>query len=105
VRRIERFRLTLAVHWWSFQDWCLRWIHAQHNARVIVDFENRMSSVIADATGSMMSKSYYTTEAMIAEMAAFRQRECDEAYAEGRKDLAEEIGIADPSPFTPEHLT
>jgi hypothetical protein len=79
------------------KDYFARFIHAQHNAQVIINFENRMSSVIYQATGGMMSKSYYTIEAMKAEIDAHQQRELEFWYAEGRKDLCEELGIRDPN--------
>lgn len=103
---------TLARLWWAgdadliplvvgaqvdrVRDYFLRFIYAQHNARVIIDFENRMSAVIYEASGGMMSKSYYTEEAMLAQIREHADRERDEWYAEGRKDAFEEMGVADP---------
>jgi hypothetical protein len=71
----------------------MRWVYAQHNARVLIDFENRMSAVICEATGHVMSKSYYTVEAMLSQIAEHHSRLYDDAYAEGRRDTAEEFGI------------
>jgi hypothetical protein len=62
-------------------------IFCQHNARVIADFEDRMSAVISRAT-NRMSKPYYTKEAMLAEIEDALQRSYDEGYEEGKKDAA-----------------
>jgi len=100
--RAERWRLRLQFIWEDVRDWFLRFIFAQHNARVIANFEDRMCSVIYEASGEMMSKPYYTTEAMLAQIREAQSREYDRAYAEGRRDLAEELGVADPSPHEPD---
>jgi hypothetical protein len=92
--RWRRFRLWLWVTLPDVRDWFLRWIYAQHNARVIIDFENRMSAVVSEASGHLMSKSYYTLEAMLPIIAEHHERLYNDGYAEGRKDLAEEYGIA-----------
>jgi len=42
-----------------------------------------------------MSKPYYTKEAMLAEISEFENRTYDDGYQEGRKDLAEELGVED----------
>lgn len=101
ITRVWLARLWLHMTALDVRDWCLRWIHAQHNARVIRDFENRMTSVIHAATG-VMSKPYYTADAMLTEIAAAQARAYDDAYAEGRRDLADELGVIDPSPVSPE---
>lgn len=80
--RIERAKL-----------WCLRWVYAQHNARVIEDFEERMVSVIHEATGGMMSKPYYTEAAMLGEISEAQQRAYEYAYQDGRRDLADELDV------------
>ena len=49
-----------------------------------------------------MSKPYYTADVMVAEIALAQSRAFDLAYAEGRRDLAEELGVEDPSPVVPE---
>ena len=98
----KHFQLWAEVTWDDIRDWCLRWVYAQHNARVIVDFENRMTSVVYDASGGMMSKPYYTVEAMAEQIADAKSRAYDNAYADGRRDLAEELGVDDPSPCVPE---
>lgn len=99
--KLERTCLWLRVTWWGIRDWCLRWVYAQHNARVIVDFERRMASVIYAATGGMMSKAYYTADVMLEVIEQSRRIEWDEGYAEGRKDLSEELGVDDPNPPEP----
>ena len=102
LTKCQTLRLRLGFLWEDARDWCLRWIYAQHNARVITDFEHRMRMVIWDATGGLMSKPYYTLEAMRAEIAAHLSAQYEDAYAEGRKDAFEEMGLPDPSPVTPE---
>lgn len=57
--------LWASVTWEDVKNWVLRFVYAQHNARVIEDFEGRMLSVIHEATGGLMSKPYYTEEAML----------------------------------------
>jgi hypothetical protein len=91
--RWQRFRLWLWVTWPDVRDWFLRWIYAQHNARVIIDFENCMSAVICEATGQMMSKPYYTEKAMLGQIAEHHNKLYEDGYNEGRKDTAEEFGI------------
>jgi len=96
-----KYKLTFRDYWyahvtWNFRrvkEWIERWIYAQHNARVIMDFEDRMMAVIHEATGYMMSKPYYTKEAMLAEISSYHERLYDMAYQEGRKDLADEHDI------------
>lgn len=83
------------------RDFFLRFVYAQHNARVIIDFESRMSAVIYAATGGLMSKSYYHEDAMLAEIREHESRERDFWYAEGRKDVCEELGMADPDAESP----
>lgn len=91
--RWGRFRLWLSVCAWpDVRDWFLRWIYAQHNARVIINFEDRMVSVIYAASGGMMSKPYYTKEAMLAEIRRHESETFDEGYQEGQKDKAAELG-------------
>lgn len=102
--RWRHFRLWLAVSAWpAVRDWCLRWIYAQHNARVLADMESRMVSVIYAATNGMMSKPYYTKEAMLEQITAAHGAAYDDAYADGRSDLADELGVTDPSPPSKEN--
>lgn len=93
--RLYRFKLGLRYKLEDVRDWFLRFWYAQHNARVIIDFENRMTAVIYAATGGMMSKPYYTEDAMLSQIREFESRTYDFGYEEGRKDLAEELGIED----------
>lgn len=88
--------IVISAQWDRVKNFFLRYVYAHHNARVIIDFENRMSSVIYAATGGMMSKSYYTEEVMLDQIREFQNREMDEWYAEGRKDAFEEMGEDDP---------
>jgi len=97
--RWANFRLWLAVTAWpEVRDFFLRYVYAHHNARVIAEFENRMVSVIYRASGGMMSKPYYTTEAMLQCITEAESRAYDMAYSDGREDLAAELGVEDPSP-------
>lgn len=102
MTRTQRFRLRVRLDLADLRDWFLRWIYAQHNARVIVDFERRMACAVELATGGMMSKPYYTADAIEAEILAAQSRAYDIAYADGRNDLADELGVEDPSPVVPE---
>lgn len=61
---------------------------AQHNARLLADMEWRMCLLVENATGGRMSKAYYSTEQMNAEVAEHQ----NELYNEGYKD-----GVADAS--------
>lgn len=79
-----------------YRDFFLRYIYAQHNARVIIDFEERMSGVICEASGHMMSKPYYALETMLPIIREHIESQWSDGYAEGRKDLCEELGIVDP---------
>jgi hypothetical protein len=97
-----KFRLWLHVTWPDVRDYFLRFIYAQHNARVLADFENRMVAVIYQASGGMMSKPYYTEEAMLQCIREAERKAYDYAYADGRSDLAAELGVEDPSPVVPE---
>ena len=76
---------------------------AYHNAKVIVDFERRMSSVIHEATGGLMSKPYYTLDAMLPVIAQYVSRSWDEGYDEGRRDTLQELGEPDPMDQIEEH--
>ena len=82
--------------WPDARDWCLRWIYAQHNARVLSDFESRMSSTVYLATGGMMSKPYYTIEAIRSQIEEHHNSLYEDAYSDGREDLAAELGVEDP---------
>jgi hypothetical protein len=96
-----RYRLTWREYLygtigWRIEQaklWCLRWVYAQHNARVIEDFESRMVAVAYEGSGGMMSKPYYTKEAMIGAFQDYQNRQYDEAYQEGRRDLADELDV------------
>lgn len=50
--------------------WAQRLWFAQHNARVLADMEWRLILLVENATGGRMSKAYYSTEQMNAEIAA-----------------------------------
>ena len=43
-----------------------------------------------------MSKAYYELDTMLGAIADKQSSDYDDAYAEGRKDLLEELGIPDP---------
>lgn len=86
----EWLLLTLRLD--QMRDWFLRIYHCHHNARVIADFEHRMTIVLCECTRGM-SKPYYTVDAMLSEIRAKQSEDYDEAYAEGRKDALEEMGV------------
>jgi hypothetical protein len=88
--RLARLRLWLSASAWpDVRDWFLRWVYAQHNARVLADMERRMCAVIHEATGYMMSKPYYTEEAMIAAIREHHSKLYDDGYEDGKEDAAE----------------
>jgi hypothetical protein len=91
--RRQRLLLWLFAIGTEVREYFERWIYAQHNARVLATFEDRMVAVVYEATGGMMSKPYYTTEAMKELIREYHARISEEAYDEGRKDLADELGI------------
>ena len=68
--------------WWRpVRDWFLRIWFCHHNARVIADFEYRMSCVLDHCTRGM-SKPYYTVEAMRAAIDEHIQDLCNDAVNE-----------------------
>lgn len=77
--------------WLEFQPWW-NWLqayrYAQHNRRVIADFEHRMACVLTTCTKTM-SKPYYHFEDMRVEIEDYIQEQRDEAYAEGREEHAQ----------------
>lgn len=80
----------------TWRDWLAAIWFAQHNARVIADFEDRMSSVIHDATMGRMSKPYYDAGAMLQEISEAYAEHGRENYEDGRRDAFEEMGETDP---------
>lgn len=70
----------------GFLYWFERLYWAQHNAKVIEDFEDRMSRVIYAATDGRLSKPYYAVEAMEAEIYDAFIRKYDEGYSDGVHD-------------------
>lgn len=72
--------------WEPFRDYFLRIFFCHHNARVIADFEERMSSVIYAATNGRMSKAYYTKEVMISEIEDAFSEQYKEGYEDGKND-------------------
>lgn len=80
MRVIRSIGLWFARLWW-----------AQHNARVLADMEWRMCLLVENATGGRMSKAYYTTEQMNAEVNANHNA----LYDMGYKDALEEHGISE----------
>lgn len=61
--------------------WFQRVYYCHHNARVIADFEDRMSFVLWSCTKGM-SKPYYDKHAMVAEINAWCEDACDDAVRE-----------------------
>lgn len=60
----------------------------QHNARVLADFEDRMSSVLCHATDNLLSKPYYDKDVMISEISEVMQKRYEEGYDDCVKELA-----------------
>lgn len=85
--------LFLALRIDVVRDWFLRVYYCHHNARVLADMEWRLGCVL-NMTTRGMSKPYYTLEAMRSEIEQFLLDEYNEAYAEGRKDMREEVADA-----------
>lgn len=74
-------RILKAVSLWFQRLW---W--AQHNARVLADMEWRMILLVEDATGGRMSKAYYSTEQMRAEVAANHSTIYQSGYDDALED-------------------
>jgi hypothetical protein len=72
-------------------EWCERIIYCHHNARVIADLEHRMAIVLCEVTRGM-SKPYYTTDAMLSEIADKRQSDDEYAVESFIEDLDSEQG-------------
>lgn len=84
--RWNTLKATIYFKFEDIKDWFLRWIYAQHNARVIIDFESRMSAVICAATGGMMSKPYYREETMLQVIEEYHSKLYDDGYKDGHSD-------------------
>jgi hypothetical protein len=52
-----------------------------------------MGWLLCEATGSRMSKPYYAIETMRPIVQEFQQDQYEQAYADGRSDLAQELGV------------
>jgi len=68
------------------KDFFLRIWYCHHNAKVIADFEDRMTSVIYHATNGMMSKPYYDKQAMISMIDEAFNKHFEEGYKEGQEN-------------------
>lgn len=77
--------ITLVLCFDEIRDYFARIYYCHHNARVLADMEYRFGCVLCECTRGM-SKAYYTTEAMIAEINDMQNELYEEAYAEGCKD-------------------
>lgn len=85
---MENLKLYVLFNIWEpVRDYFLRIFYCHHNARVIADFEDRMTSVIYTATNGKMSKPYYPKEVMIYEI----EQALSDQYDEGYKDATEEL--------------
>lgn len=73
--------------WEPVKNFFLRIWYCHHNARVIEDFEDRMVSVIYEATGGRMSKPYYSREAMLSEIRGNFEKQFDRGYAMAKEDF------------------
>lgn len=91
----EKAAINARWHWERARDWVLRFVHAQHNARVIIDFERRMTSVIHEATGYLMSKPYYELDTMLDLIREHHSKLFDDGYEEAKLDyeIKDDFGI------------
>lgn len=86
--------------WLTRVDPALRWfervVYCHHNARVVEDFEDKVSTILWNF--SNLSKPYYTKEVCVAAISEHISDRVDEAYSEGRKDALDEFGIKEKVP-------
>lgn len=71
--------------------WCERVIYCHHNARVLADTEWRLSVLLDHASGGQISKAGYDTQTMITYVDDHIQTLTEEAIAEARENMREEI--------------
>lgn len=64
--------------------------YCHHNARVLADFEYRMACVLDQATGSRISKPYYSVDVMVDQILLYQCQLSEESYKEGYEDAKEE---------------
>ena len=79
---------------WDFHPWGQWWMriwHCHHNARVIEQFESRMSGVLYTATGGKLSKAYYDERLMCSEIEQY----LSDTYEEGYQDALKEHDVED----------
>lgn len=95
IRIAWRDRVEHSARLDRLKNWFLRIYYCHHNARVIEDFEHRMSLVLCECTRGM-SKPYYDVDAMLPEIRDFMQEQWDDGYAEGQRDLRDELGLSKP---------
>lgn len=94
----NRWLLDMSHRWTDAKRWLESLIYFRHNAKVIEDFEDRMRTVICTATGSMMSKPYYTKDAMLPMIDQHHRRLYDEGFDDGLDEaiaIVEEGGTID----------
>lgn len=72
-------------------DWIARVYYAHHNARVLCNMEHRMSILLSEATGGMLSKPYYEEDVLVAQIADYHERLCDEALEDFMEDLSDDL--------------
>lgn len=84
--RWGKFRLWWYVTSRDVKDWFLRWVYAQHNARVLADMENRFCIVLCEASGNMMSKAYYDKDVMLNQIALHHQKLYNDGYCDAEED-------------------
>jgi hypothetical protein len=78
--------------------WCERVWYCHHNARVIADFEHRMAIVLCEATGDLLSKPYYTAEAMALSIRDHHQRLLSLSVQSSARDMRRATAQAQSAP-------
>ncbi len=81
----------------AFFRWFERIYWAQHNARVIMDFETRMMILMDAATRGRLSKPYYTAEVIQSEIEEAFMRKYEEGYDDAKSEYEPSAGPPRPS--------
>lgn len=83
---INRIPWRVKVFFQTMIDFFLQLIYFRHNARVIADFEHRMSEVIHRATNYRMSKTYYDLHSMLSEIEGAFEDEYEKGYDDAKEE-------------------
>lgn len=93
IIKIVGFRAWIEVKIEPVTNYFLRIWFCQHNARVLIDMESRLSAVLCQATGSRISKAYYSKETMLELVGEHQDRLYNAGHADGWKECCETYGI------------